>query len=105
MEEPQNLNISLTFGGGEVHICMPAFAVKVEPSRATGKGARVYTSVSTPRAGKSPIEIALFPSPESFLEQFIDWIRRYRAPTPSPSPAQARPGEGERAEQDGEVEQ
>jgi hypothetical protein len=81
MDEPNNLNISLTFGGGEVHICMPALAVSVEPSRVTGKVARVYTSLNKPRAGESPIEIAIFPSPESFLEQFIDWIRRYRAPT------------------------
>jgi hypothetical protein len=94
MTDPNNLNISLTFGGGEVHISMPALAVKVEPSRSKAKIARVYTSLNKPRAGESPIEIAIFPSPESFLEQFIDWIRRYRTPTRE---------QGDQGDQGGEV--
>jgi hypothetical protein len=90
MNEPNNLNLSLTFGRGEVHICMPALAVKVEPSPSTGKAVRVWISLNKTRPGESPIEIALFPSPESFLEQFSDWIRRYRAPTPSRGSKEAR---------------
>jgi hypothetical protein len=82
MNEPNNLNLSLTFGRGEVHICMPALAVKVEPSPSTGKAVRVWISLNKTRPGESPIELALFPSPESFLEQFSDWLRRYRVPTP-----------------------
>jgi hypothetical protein len=85
IEEPQNLNISLRFRGGEVHICMPARAVTVKTSVA--KGVLVRTWLSTPPSGASSIETALFPTAESFLEPFIAWIRRYRAPTPE--------GEGE----------
>jgi hypothetical protein len=67
MNEPNNLSLSLTFGRGEVHICMPALAIKVEPSPSTGKAVRVWISLNKTRPGESPIEIALFPSPESFL--------------------------------------
>jgi hypothetical protein len=68
MNEPNNLSLSLTFGRGEVHICMPALAITVEPSPSTGKGMRVWISLNKTRPGESPIEIAVFPSPESFLE-------------------------------------
>ncbi|MBK8265611.1 MAG: hypothetical protein IPK80_30315 [Nannocystis sp.] len=85
MKKSRNLNISLRFRGGEVHICMPARAVMVKTSVA--KGVLVRTWLSTPPSGASPSETALFPTAESFLEPFIAWIRRYRAPTPE--------GEGE----------
>jgi hypothetical protein len=90
MNEPNNINLSLTFGRGEVHICMPALAITVEPSPSTGKAVRVWISLNKTRPGESPIEIAVFPSPESFLEQFSDWIRRYRAPTPEQGTRAAR---------------
>jgi hypothetical protein len=78
------LIVTFTFASGEIRVRIPAYSVRVEAVDDGSNAVKVMTLANKPRPGEAPLECAVFPDVDSFLEQFNDWIRRYRQPADPP---------------------